>query len=418
MFRGWLEIGGEEIANTSRLISHATLAPENDLTLAAAACSSPCRVDFIGYDDSWPGLRAFLGDASYTISNAPWYSAGIPQSAEFLGVWVMNVTGDGPTPVDRTVNPAICPGGIATPHRDASRTITVEAVLVGCTNPGVQYGLEWLACQLDPAKEYFGTTLDYLLAHPENSAAVPATLRRTMNRVVLTREPRITKTYNSGGPNRQGNMVAIDWEMSVLDPYVYGPATTETVVWDDTDIEGITWVHPPNCEDASICDVVPTLGSTLCVPNIIDITPALPTVCAGCIPVCSVETRTFILPNATGVFCRDQVYSFTITADPGNDVNADFWLRPCGATDVCDKSNYLSLAGLPAGATVVADSILGQTYGVVAGQNVQQVGIVYTPSGAPWSSAVVDGSTCWELVAQHEPGLDYTIEVTVRGRAA
>jgi hypothetical protein len=418
MFRGWLALDGEEIANTSRLIAHANPAPVNDLVLSAAACASNCRVDFIHYDDSWPGLQAHLGDASYVIANAPWYNVTIPQSAEFLGIWIMHVDGDGPVPVDRAVNAAICPGGIATPHRDNYRTVTIEAVLLGCTNPGVEYGLEWLSCQLGSAKTLTGTTLDYLSAHPEDSAAVPAALRRTMNRVVLTREPRVTQRYNAGGPNRQGRMLTIDWELSVLDPFTYGPETAGTITWTSSVTESITWAHPPSCADPSSCDTIPILASVECIPNVIDVAPAPPPVCAGCMPVCSVQTRVFTLPNATGVFCEDQVYSFTITAGAGNDVSANFWLRPCGAATLCDRSNFLSLAGLPAGATIVSDSVRGQAYGLISGEQVRQVGIVYTPSGAPWTSAVVDASTCWELVAQHEPGLSFTVQYSVRGRSA
>lgn len=419
MLRGWMELGGNELINSSRLMAHTSLTPTNDLVLAGAACASVCHVDFIRYDDSWPGLQAFLGDSTYTITNAPWYNASIPQSAEFLGVWVMKVDGDGPVPVDRTVNGAICSGGIATPNRDAHRVVTTEALLVGCTNAGVEYGLEWLSCQLNAAKSYSGTTLDYLMAHPENSAAVPGTLLRTMNRVILTREPRVSARYNSSSEqHRQARLMTVDWELSVLDPYVYGPPTTETVVWDSIATEGITWAHPPNCQDPLSCETIPVLASVQCIPNVVVVEPAPPPVCAGCTPVCSVETRTFELPNATGVFCTDQVYSITVTADPGNDVSLNLWLRPCGETGLCDRSDFLSLAGLPAGANVVADSVLGRPYSVVSGEQIEQQGIVYTPSGAPWSPAVVDASQCWELVAQHEPGLDYTVSVTVRGRAA
>lgn len=419
MFRGWVSLNGAELANTSRLMAHANPTPLNDLALAQAQCASNCRVDYIRYDDSWPGLQAYLGDSSYAITNAPWYSASIPQSAEFLGVWLMNVDGDGPAPVSREVTDAICPGGVSAPNRETFRTLTFEAMLLGCTNAGVEYGKEWLACQMSAAKSYAGTTLDFLSAHPENSAVVPSTLQRTMNRVVLTQEVRVTQRSNSSSSMyRQGNKLSVNWQMTVLDPYTYGPATSGTIVWDTNVTESITWAHPPNCEDPLSCDTIPTLASVECVPNVINVDPAPPPVCAGCVPVCSVQTKTFHLPNAGGVFCRDQVYTFTIIAAGGNDVSANFWLRPCASTALCDRSNFLSLAGLPAGATLVADSVAGRAYGLVGGEEVRQVGIVYTPSGAPWSSAIVDASQCWELVAQHEPGVSFTVEYEVRGRSA
>lgn len=387
--------------------------------LAGAACATNCPPPkIVTYDDSWPGMRGYLADPPYVITNAPWYDAGIPQSAEFLGIWVTKIDGDGPTPVDRGISDAICAGGVAGPHRDRYRVLTVEALLIGCTNPGVVYGMEWLSCQLRAAKSTEGTTLDFLAAHPEDSAAVVSTLHRTMNKVVLTREARISQRYNAGGPNRQGHMVTLDFELTVLDPYTYGPATTETVVWDSTTTEGITWAHPPNCQDPSSCSTIPVLASVSCTPNPVNTTPAQPPVCAGCTPVCAVEVKTFELPNAGGAFCVDQAYTFTITAGGGNDVSANFWLRPCGDTDLCSRTGFLSLSGLPAGKTVVADSVAGRAYGIVGGSVVRQLGIVYTPSGAPWTPTVVDSSGCWELVAQHEPGLSYTVVVSVAGRTA
>ena len=419
MFRGSLSLGGAELVNVSRLMAHANPVPSNDLVLAGGQCTNMCRVDFIRYDDSWPGLPAYLGDGPYDITTAPWYDVDIPQSAEFLGVWVMKIDGDGPAPIDRQINDAICPGGIASPNRDTWRTLSFEALLIGCTNPGVEYGREWLACQMRAAKELNGTTLDYLSAHPENSAAVVADLARTMNRVVLTKAVQVESRFNTSTvQNRQGNKLTVTWEMAVLDPYTYGPATTGTVVWDTNVTESITWAHAPDCDDPASCDDIPVLASVECIPNVVDVTPATPPVCAGCVPVCSVQTRTYQLPNAGGVYCRDQIYSFTITAGAGNDVSANFWLRPCGMTDLCDRSNFLSLSGLPAGTTVMTDSIAGKTYGIVGGEQVPQLAIVYTPSGAPWSSAIVDASECWELVAQHAPGLNFTVEYEVRGRSA
>jgi hypothetical protein len=418
VFRGWLSLGGQELTNTSRLLANAAPTPSDDLLLAGAQCTSNCKLDFVVYDDSWPGLRSYLGDPAYTITSAPWYDASVPQSAEFLGVWVTKIDGDGPTPVDRSVNDAICPGGVAGPSRDKYRQLTIEVLLVGCTNPGVVFGMEWVACQLRAAKGLAGTTLDFLSAHPEDSAASAASLHRTMNRVVLTQEPRITDRYPSGAQNRQGRMLTCTFELTVLDPYTYGPATVETITWDSTVTEAITWAHPPSCQDPSSCDAIPVLASVDCTPNIVDTRPALPPICSGCTPICSVQTRTKVLPEATGSFCVDAAYTFTITAGSGNDVSGNFWLRPCGDTAMCDRTAFLSLSGLPAGSTVVADAVAGRAYALVGGEQIRQLGIVYTPSGAPWTPAIVDSSECWELVAQHAPGLSFTVAVSVQGRSA
>ncbi|WP_280475969.1 sugar transferase [Nocardia farcinica] len=416
MFRGWLQLGDAELTNTSRLIAHARPGVPQSWEEAQAQCS--CANDYVQYDDSWPGLQAFLGDDPYTILNAPWYDPQLPQSRELMGFWVTAVEGFGATPVDRQVADAICSGGVVGPHRDQHRQLRVEVSIVGCTNAGAEYGREWLACRLRDGTALAGTTLEFLAAHPENSAADPATLRRTMNRVVLTREPRTTRAFGlRGAEHRQGAVLNVDFELAVLDPYTYGPATHATLTWDSSVVEPITWAHAPDCESPDTCTDIPVLASVTCVPNTVDVRPVQPPVCAGCIPVCEVQTRVATLPVASGVLCVDEVVTVTVTAGAAP-VSANFWLRPCGSTALCDRTGFLSIAGLPAGATVVADSVARRPYGIVAGQQVRQVGIVGTPTGAPWTPIILDAGQCWELVAQHEPGLDFTVQVSVRGRQA
>ncbi|MCM6777940.1 sugar transferase [Nocardia sp. CDC159] len=418
MFRGYLALAGAELTNTSRLVAHARPGVPQSMEEALAQCRCAGVRDYVRYDDSWPGLAAFLGDDPYVLDNAPWYDPDIPQSSEFLGIWVVKVDGFGQAPVERTVSDAICAGGVTGPHRDKARALTIEAVLVGCTHAGVTYGAEWLACRLRDAAGLSGTTLEYLAAHPEDSAADPASLRRTLSRVVLTREIRITQMFGTRrSEHRQGAVAAVDWEMGALDPYTYGPATNQTITWASSVVEQIEWAHPPNCEAPESCSEIPLLASATCIPATVDITPVQPPVCAGCVPLCQVQTRVAALPAAAGVICRDQVVSYTVTAG-AEPVSVNFWVRPCGSTALCDRTGFLSLAGLPAGATVVADSVSGRAYGLVSGQQVRQVGIVHTPSGAPWTSTVLDAGGCWELVAQHEPGIDFTVQVSVRGRQA
>lgn len=415
MYRGYLALAGVELTNTSRLIAHAR--PDIPQSMEEALAQCACRADFVSYDDSWPGMPAFLGDGPYLITNAPWYDPAMPQSAEFLGYWVTSTEGFGATPVDRAVNDAICAGGVAGPHRDTHRTVRVEALIIACTNAGAQYGLEWLDCRMRPAKALSGTTLEYLAAHPENSAADPQMLRRTMNRVVLTREVSVTKTSNRRNvENRQGSIFNVDWEFAVMDPYTYGPASVEAVVWDSTVVEGIEWAHQPDCDDPAACDTIPVLTSATCVPATVDVRAIQPPVCSGCTPICEVETRVTQIPAAAGMLCTDQAVTLTVTA--GAEVfSGNFWFRPCGSTDACDRTGFLSIAGLKPGETVVADSVSGRPYGIIGGQQVRQVGVVSTPSGAPWTATVLDRTQCWELVAQHEPGADYTVSVQVRGRA-
>lgn len=416
MYRGWLQLGGAELTNTTRLMAHTRPRVPESWEEALAQRHTGDAGRYIGYDDSWPDLGAFLGDEVYTMLSAPWYDPQIPQSREFMGVWVMKVDGFGAAPVDRPIQDAITMGGVASAHRLKARGLTITAILIASTNAGAEYGASWLQCRLQDATGTAGTTLEFLAAHPENSSADPQLLRRVMSRVLYTREMKETTTFGlRGQENRQGAVKVVDFELGVLDPYVYGPATSKTVTWSSTITEQIQWAHPPDCEDPDSCTDIPILASATCIPATVDVSPVQPPICAGCIPLCSVTTRIATVPAAQGVMCRDEVVSLTVTAGAAV-TSVNVWFRPCGSTELCDRTGYLSLAGLPAGATIVADAVMRKTYGLVGGQQVRQYGIVHTPSGAPWTAPVLDSGTCWELVAQHEPGLDFSVEISVRGR--
>ncbi|TWH37020.1 hypothetical protein L612_008900000010, partial [Rhodococcus rhodochrous J38] len=146
-FRGWMELNGEEFTNSSRLLAHlCPPAPTNDADIAPPlSCSCDIAVP---YDDTWPGLEAALNNGPYTLDRAPWYDASRPESAEFAGVWVMDVQGLDTVPVQRDIAEAVCAGGVASWARDTSRNLTFSALVVACSNAGARYGMNWLSCVL------------------------------------------------------------------------------------------------------------------------------------------------------------------------------------------------------------------------------------------------------------------------------
>src|SRR5678809_87065 len=114
-----------ELANSSRLVAHMVpSAPTRDDEIGGVmACV--CDVS-VPYDDTWTGLQAALADDPYVMVNAPWYDAAKPQSSEFAGIWVMDVTGLDSIPVQREITESICAGGVASRARDTSRTVHFE----------------------------------------------------------------------------------------------------------------------------------------------------------------------------------------------------------------------------------------------------------------------------------------------------
>lgn len=368
----------------------------------------------VSYDDSWPELKTWLGDGggTYTPTDAPWYNPNIAASKEFIGVWVMSVDGLDSLPVDRKIDDAVCGGGVAGPVRTPARTIDFDVLIVGCTNAGARYGITWLSRTLREVGRA-GGDLTYLDAHPSDTGSDPDQLERTLHRVVLTSPPTVDDRLGAGGASqhRQASVFRASFTVTALDPWAWGPATTTTPDWQVSTV-GVTWGHAPDCDQPETCPTVPMLLSTECRIEPIDMrVPPIP-VCGGCQPLCEITRRIWQLPlvgEESGV---------TLTIHNTNDrpLSLTGYIRPCGMDTVCDEKFPIAIRGLPAGGTIVADAALGRAYALDGGERVRQVGIVSTPSGAPWQPPILDGFQCWELVVDTAPGEIVDIAVTVRER--
>lgn len=415
MFRGYAALNGQEMFNTSRLISHIlpTVPTEDGATASMMQCACEIRIP---YNDSWTGLEAALGDGPYVITDAPWYNAARPESLEFAGVWLMSVEGMDAVPIQRDITESICAGGIAGRARSSTRTLQFSALVVACTNAGMEYGKDWLSCVLRGSDVRSGVDLTFWKAHPEDTAADPDTLKRSMYGVVLTRALGATDLLgkSNGHQHRQASICRVEWEMVATQPYAYGDPTVTPVTWDSTTTESITWAHAPDCEDSGSCGL-PTIYNAECIPPDIKIEAAVVPTCGGCLPICSIERRVWELPSVIST-CDQQVVSVRVTNDGADPLNVNFYWRPCGSTEMCDRVNPLQIAGLATDQTAVADSVTGRPYIEIDGVSHRQVGIVATPTGAPWRPILLDSVMCWELVAEAAPGADFTVIIDMRDR--
>lgn len=415
MFRGYAALDGQELFNTSRLISH--MRPTVPVKDGEVASIMSCACDIrIPYDDSWTGLQTALGDGPYVITDAPWYNAARPESAEFAGIWLMSIDGMESTPIQRDVTESICAGGVAGRARDTTRTLSFSALVVACTNAGMDYGKDWLSCILRSSGVRTGVDLSYWKSHPEDTAADPESLQRFMYGLVLTKALTVADLLGKGGGNqhRQASICRVEWEMVATQPYAYGLPTIAPVNWDSTTTESITWAHAPDCEDTGACDL-PTIYNADCIPPDVKIDHSVIPQCGGCLPVCSIERRVWQLPTVVSS-CDTSVINIRVTNNDADPLNVNFYFRPCGSTDICDKTSPLTVAGLMQDYTAVADSVTGRPYVEVGSIAHRQVGIVSTPTGAPWRPVLLESVLCWELVAEATPGADFTTIIELRDR--
>ncbi|MBV9919263.1 MAG: hypothetical protein JOY78_00190, partial [Pseudonocardia sp.] len=437
-YRGYFALNGVEIANSSRAIAHlGTQTPPTDYGLwtstsptdcglvesetpglwviptsssavstglytppngarrvgpglfADGACWGPpaicasCRTH-VNYDDSWEGLRAFLSDDDYRPELAPWYTTEQPESGEFGGVWVMKVTGLDSTPVERLITQTVGDGAVAGPHRDMSRTVTFEALILACTNAGAEFGLNWLTCLLRSTTDNIDTVLRYLRASPQDSGADPATLVREAHGVVLTKAPEIAdRIVTTSGNHQHGNMYRITWEMTVLSPYAYLPADTFDVVWGRVTRQPINWIHAADCAKPETCLNMPVLFSTDCVPEEIPVLKTPPPVCGGCLPVSAIDKYSFRVPMDDQPFhCRQTAVSMVFTNTGEDPLTLQAFFRVCGTDVRCEDNQWpLQIAGLPPGAALYLDGITGRYKAFYDERWHRPVGIVGTPNG-------------------------------------
>ncbi len=394
-----------------------------------ASCAN-CRIS-VEFDDTWDGLAYYLTDSgkqhksSYRPELAPWYSVELPESAEFGGVWVMGVTGLDTTPLSRSVTETVRHGGVAGPHRDTSRSISFDALLVGCTNTGVDYGLQWLTCLLRATNDDSTTRLRYLSAHPGDSAVDARLLARELRGVVLTKAPEITSAFG-GGTNHQANIYRVSWEMVALNPYSYYPSVsandyvTGEIAWDRITRQPVNWIHAADCKKPESCDPMPIMFSTDCVPEEIEVVNVPPPVCGGCMPVSAIDKYSFQVPTHEYPFrCRETAVSMVIRNTGEDPLTLQGFWRECGSDVRCEDNQFpLQIAGLPASAELHLDGVTGKYWAWYDERIRRPVGVVGTPHGAPWRPPLIDRKTCWEFIIQTAGTSEFSVSMELADREA
>lgn len=475
-FRGYFALDGMEIANSSRVVAHVGAEiPTSDLGLMVAGddcsmtaigagrllatvpessvpigagrllatpmdgarlygpglalvgdCWTPDNLCFgcrsaIEYDDSWPGLTDMLGDGVYRPELAPWYTSRVPESAEFGGVWVMDVKGLDVTATSREVTETAGDGGAAGPTRTPVRRVQFDALLIACTNAGLTYGLQWLAEQLHTTDHRTDATLRYLAAHPSHSAADPETLMREVHGVVLTSGPDITNAVNAGrGEHHQATMCRVSFELAVTRPHAYSPPRPVPVVWDEIATEPIKWVHAADCRPAAVCEDMPALFSETCEVEHIEVVNTPPPTCGGCMPVCAVKTRVFEVPTMDWpVRGPESVATVMVTNTGTRPLTIQGYWRRCNSLESCDDRRWsFQITGLPAQAEVILDGITVRYWVNHQAKRRRPFGIVSTFTGAPWQPAIIDRALCWELVVVSDADASFDTGLVLTDREA
>lgn len=128
---GWMKWQGNEVANNDRLISYLEAGLGCNVNISLSG--EDCRCDAI---DEGPYVDPATDDA-------PWYELAVPESEDFLGVFLTEIRLNGP--YSRSVSEAGKDGSVIGRQRVSGRTLSFSGLLVGNTPPGLEYGRRWLA---------------------------------------------------------------------------------------------------------------------------------------------------------------------------------------------------------------------------------------------------------------------------------
>lgn len=341
-------------------------------------------------------LAAALGEGPYVNpadDPAPWYDANEPASAEFFGLYPMDVMGIDDSTRESDVIQSTLNGGLPGRLRYATKTPVFNGTLLASSARGAEYGMRWLSratamvpC-LPAQPNFLGHTLHYLSSDPskdpgcavwaedppEPSADPPilTTFERTLRRFKINVGPRPIAKHDTSDGGAMWNVqmtgsAGVAWQFGAPrqilddmtldggDPYFAGieggvyDVTGEVI--EDAICPEPLWspIYSPNC---------PPLASP----------PAVPTITNICVDVPDTWFRIRAsIPAAYIPVWGDAVPIVYLTAgdDPVETMRMRFWadVNDDGIpVDCADIADYV-ITYIPAGWTMQFDGITETVY--------------------------------------------------------
>src|SRR4051812_13292604 len=375
MWPGYLALDGVEIINTARTETYA----------ASAGWFKP----------AWgsKALRPMLGDLPYVspvIDNAPWYDANRAASSGFWGVYPIDVQGIDDFTGTTNSNEYLSDGGSPGRLRRSSKTVVVDALLVGADNAAVTYGMRWLTRALQGSvcgnlladSTSLGTTLQSLASRPVLPSSLQAndaggsgpdpsftTLTRVLYNTKVSNGPVVARKHTMSGCTGEawvvqftlyvGNPVEFALPTPILigyrDPAVSAPFAPG-IVGGTADTTSTTFTDVV-CGDDIWTPLFDPLCSALITP------PPPPSVPLGCYtPPASWDRLVVRLPAVTVPLWNSVVPVLTlVTTTEVRNIRFRFYPDPDGTFDPSDDpcafvSDWV-VSYLPAGARMVIDSV-------------------------------------------------------------
>lgn len=235
MFSGFIQLGGEEIANAARTRAYV----KNNLP------TFPLKST-----ENLGELTAVLGHAPYTspaADNAPWYEPRRPETARFYGFYPLSIEGADSSTRTAAVLEGIHNGGTVAQSRHTTRQIRVRGVLIAKDQLALTAGAAWLAgaleaqnCSDNLTGSCGGAWLGLFAAPPavgiwptQSNERPGWAYERNFVDVVCVEGPTVIKDYHltNGDLDCGGAMREVDFLLVAGTPFCYGPTSTLSTLY-------------------------------------------------------------------------------------------------------------------------------------------------------------------------------------------
>lgn len=208
----WLAYGGVEMVNLARTTALAVSLGIDTLWL------DPDAVDWIA--------QARDGEDYDLITDAPWFDAGVPASAEFAGIVPLSISGLDDSTKETTTTEYITSGGASGKPRNKTLALPCNVAVIATTERGADFGKRWLDRVLSGKGDRTfcsGSDLRYYQYEPSEGMATPPEVHR--RNVTLSRGTTVTRKIT----NYCSSTWFVTFTLVANDPFEYGDAQPQFI---------------------------------------------------------------------------------------------------------------------------------------------------------------------------------------------
>lgn len=166
-----------------------------------------------------------------TGSVAPWYSAGNPDTARFLGVIGMDIEGGDSSTRQVTVSQSLSTGGAISAPYHGPRTLVLRGLAIASDDCGLQAGINWLQFTFaDEGDPCLADSLVYYDCCPDSGSA--SAYRRQYREARITEGPEFLEMYHHM-PSGIGACAVFELTFVAANPAEYAPSALLLTLDDD-----------------------------------------------------------------------------------------------------------------------------------------------------------------------------------------